>query len=159
METKIKTNILTLNSIEISELAEIRHSRVFRLIAKLEADWVKKTNRKFHKSSYKNKFGIRFPMFELTLDECKYITNNLSLIAEERIVTRLENKADKGIDLSDPAVINKIVHDWTEERSKRIVAENKLKQYASKAELMNRVLDVYAEVDIELAYEALVFKN
>ncbi|NDV97411.1 phage regulatory protein/antirepressor Ant, partial [Dysgonomonas sp. 521] len=84
------TNIQTMSSREIADLANKNHRDIMRAIRTMEPAWVRVTGRKFALSAYKDATGRTLPMYQLSKTECLYIATKFNDEARARLVIRWE---------------------------------------------------------------------
>ncbi len=78
----------TMTSREIAEIAGKRHTEVLRSIKTMEPAWEKVTERKFALSEYVDSSGKKNPEYELTRDECLYVSTKFNDEARAKVIIR-----------------------------------------------------------------------
>jgi len=151
----ILQNSSTMSSREIAQLTGKNHKDVMRAIRNMQPAWLKVNGRNFTLVNMPDSKGEKRPVYQLNRKECLYIATKFNDEARAKLVIRWEELEKDQMDFSNPNTVLQLAQNWANEQNKRIAAENKIKQLAPKAQLMDKVMDADEKIDIGQAAKIL----
>lgn len=123
-----------MTSREIADLTGKPHNDILKAIRAMEPAWEKVARGKFSLCEYLNENKRLMPEYHLSKRECLYIATKFNDEARAKLILRWEELETTQLDFDDPNVVFQLVQRWKDDREKKVMAEQKVKELTEKIE-------------------------